>query len=160
MDVIAILTALNPVAFPNDAGHGDEVTHPVMAYEKQSACLRLFEEPVQRDSCTAMVPLLPEALHLYDVIRSTAVDVYNSERRKGHFVKNADRRYGRGGPYRLSAGAFATLAAFRVFVRRTGTKSNMRWECGFDGVLEAWERLGEGPYGAVSIRAPRATPRR
>jgi hypothetical protein len=167
MDVIAIMTALNPVAFPNDAGPGEEVTHPVIAYEKQSACLKLFEDPNLRSSYLAMVPLLPEALHLYDVIRSTAVEVYNTDRRKGGhlriiekklgtdgkavpnawsfpFIENNDGTYGRRGTYRLSAGAtFATLAAFRVFVRPNGARSTMRWDGGFRAVLEAWESLGE-----------------
>lgn len=166
LDVLAILTALNPVAFPSDAGPGEEVTHPVMAYEKQSACLKLFEDPMLRESYLAMVPLLPDALHLYDVIRSEAVDVYNSERRKGGhlrivekkvgrdakaipnawafpFIKNDDGTYGRSGTYRLSAGAtFASLAAFRVFVRN-GANGTMKWDGGFKAVLDAWKILGE-----------------
>lgn len=167
LDVIAILTALNPTAFPNESGRGDEITHPVMAYEKQSSCLKLFEDPKLRGSYSAMVPLLPEALHLYDTIRSTAVDAYNAERRKGGnlriiekkpdhegkaisdawefpFIRNTDGTYGRRGAYRLSAGAtFATLAAFRVFVRPTGENRSMRWDGGFEAVLEAWCQLGE-----------------
>lgn len=166
LDVLAILTALNPVAFPNDAGPGEEVTHPVMAYEKQSSCLKLFEDQRLRESYVHMVPLLSEALHLYDEIRSTAVEVYNTERRKGGhlrivekkvgrdgkalpnawtfpFVLNEDGTYGRSGTYRLSAGAtFATLAAFRVFVRQ-GPSKKMKWEGGFKSVLEAWKYLGE-----------------
>lgn len=167
MDVLAILTALNPIAFPNEAAGGEEITHPVIAYEKQSACLKLFENPQLRESYKAMVPLLPDALHLYDVIRSTAVDVYNTERRKGGhlriiekkiapngkttqnawtfpFIRRQDGGYGTTGTYRLSAGAtFATLAAFRVFVLPNGPKSVMRWDGGFSAVLSAWEKLGE-----------------
>ena len=167
LDVLAILTALNPAAFPNEAAPGEEITHPVMAYEKQSACLKLFEEERYRDSYKAMIPLLPDALHLYDLIRSTAVDAYNTERRKGGhlrivekkvgrdqkaipnawtfpFLKRPDGTYGTTGTYRLSAGAtFATLAAFRVFVRENASKSAMKWDGGFKTVLQAWDDLGE-----------------
>lgn len=167
LDVLAVLTALNPVAFPNEAAPGEEITHPVIAYEKQSACLKLFEDLKYRESYKAMIPLLPEALHLYDLIRSSAVDVYNTERRKGGhlrivekklgrdqkamsnawtfpFLKKVDGTYGATGMYRLSAGAtFATLAAFRVFVRENAPKSAMKWDGGFKSVLQAWEDLGE-----------------
>jgi AIPR protein len=167
MDVLAILTALNPIAFPNDAAGGEEITHPVISYEKQSACLKLFEDPQRRESYRAMVPLLPEALHLYDLIRSTAVDAYNAERRQGAhlrivekkispdgkatpdawkfpFIQRRNGTYGTTGKYRLSAGAtFATLAAFRVFVRPNGPNSSMRWDGGFGAVLDAWDELGE-----------------
>lgn len=44
-----------------------------------------------------MVALLPEALHLYDLIRSTAVDVYNSDRRKGGHLRIVEKKVGHDG---------------------------------------------------------------
>lgn len=167
MDVMAILTALNPVPHPNQSGPGEEITHPVIAYEKQSACLKLFEDPKFRGSYEAMVPLLPDALHLFDLIRSDAVHVYNSGNRSGGnlriiekktgrdgkaksdafdfpFFRNPDGSYGRKETYRLSAGAtYATLAAFRVFVVPNATGKAMRWDGGFKAVLQCWKDLGE-----------------
>lgn len=168
MDVMAILTALNPVPHPNQSGGpGDEITHPVIAYEKQSACLKLFENPKFRGSYEGMISLLPDALHLFDLIRSDAVHVYNSGSRSGGnlrivekktgrdgkatpnafefpFYRNPDGSYGRRETYRLSAGAtYATLAAFRVFVIPNATGKTMRWDGGFKAALQAWKDLGE-----------------
>lgn len=165
LDLLAILTALNPVVFPNEAPSSQEITHPVMAYEKQSACLKMFEE--NQDAYRAMVSILPEALHLFDLIRSTAIDVYNTTKRKGGhlriiekklghdgkarpnawtfpFIKREDSGYGTTGTYRLSnAATFPTLAAFRVFVRLNAPQTQMRWDGGFKAVLKAWDDLGE-----------------
>jgi hypothetical protein len=167
LDLMAILTALNPAPHPNEAAPGDEITHPVIAYEKQSACLKLFEDERFRDSYHAMIPLIPDALHLYDLIRSDAVNVYNSGKRSGGnlriiekkvgrdgkakpdafefpFYRNDDGSYGRSTTYRLSAGAtYATLAAFRVFVQPNASGNAMRWDGGFKAVLQAWDDLGE-----------------
>jgi hypothetical protein len=167
LDVLAILTALNPVPFPNEAPTGEEITQPVMAYEKQSACLKLFEDKRLQDSYRRMIPILPEALHLFDLIRSTAIDAYNTPKRKGGhlriiekklgrdgkarpnvwnypFTKRSDGGYGTTGTYRLSnAATFPTLAAFRVFVRQNAAETQMRWDGGFKAVLKAWDDLGE-----------------
>lgn len=167
LDVLAILTALNPVAFPNESPAGEEITQPVIAYEKQSACLKVFEDKRFQDSYRQMIPILPEALHLFDLIRSTAIDVYNTPKRKGGhlriiekklgrdgkarpnvwtypFIKREDGGYGTTGTYRLSSSAtFPTLAAFRVFVQQNAAQTQMRWDGGFKAVLQAWEALGE-----------------
>ena len=167
LDVLAILTALNPVVFPNEAPSGDEVTHPLAAYEKQSAALKLFEDERFRDSYKQMIPLLPDALHLYDVIRSTATEKYNTGKRQaGHlrivekklgkdgkarsnvwtfpFYRREDGGYGATGTYRLSnAATYPMLAAFRVFVRQNAAQTKMSWEGGFRAVLKAWDDLGE-----------------
>jgi hypothetical protein len=165
LDVLAILTALNPVTFPNESPAGEEVTQPVIAYEKQSACLKAFED--NQASYRQMIPILPEALHLFDLIRSNAIEAYNTPKRKGGhlriiekklgrdgkarpnvwtypFIKRDDGGYGATGMYRLSSSAtFPTLAAFRVFVRQNAPQTAMRWDGGFKAVLQAWEDLGE-----------------
>jgi hypothetical protein len=167
LDVLSILTALNPVAFPNEAPSGDEITHPVAAYEKQSVALKMFEDERYRDSFKQMIPLLPDALQLYDVIRSTATEKYNTGKRQaGHlrivekklgkdgkarpnvwtfpFFKRDDGSYGITGTYRLSnAATYPMLAAFRVFVRQNAAQTRMSWEGGFKAVLKAWDDLGE-----------------
>jgi hypothetical protein len=164
LDILSILTALNPIAFPNDSASGDEIGQPLIAYEKQSACLKQFEK--DPDSYRQMISILPDALHLFDLIRGFGIDQYNNGKRSGGHLRIIEKKigkdgkarpnvwsypffrrsdgYGATGTYRLSnAGAFPILAAFRVFVRQNAAKSAMRWDGGFKAVTAAWEDLGE-----------------
>lgn len=168
LDVLAVQTALNPHVFPNEAEVvGDEVKHPVAAYEKQSACLAYFEDSGTRDSYYAGLNILDDALDLYDRIRSEAVEKYNKTTGgKGGGLRIIEARYDKDGKakpnvwtfpfkrseafpergaYRLSAGStFAILAAFRPFVSFDGSKRKLVWDGGYGAVLEAWDVLG-GP---------------
>jgi hypothetical protein len=164
LDLLSVMTALNPIVFPNDAT-GEDAVQPFIAYEKQSACLKQFEKDPA--SFEKMIPILADALHLYDAIRGFGIEAYNTGKRQGGhlriiekkvgkdgkarpnvwsypFYRRPDGGYGATGTYRLSsAGAFPILAAFRVFVTENEAKTGLQWDGGFPAVLEAWEDLGE-----------------
>lgn len=160
LDLISWMTALNPVVFPNQSVD----KQPVASYEKPSACLKYFEE--DKNSYFQMLPLVGDILHLYDTIRCSGIDAYNTGPRQGWhlkliekkvdkdgkarpnvwsypFFRRADGGYGTTGTYRLSsAAALPILAAFRTFVAPNGPAGRMEWDGGFESVLEAWEDLG------------------
>jgi hypothetical protein len=160
LDLLSIMTALNPVVFPNDSVD----KQPVVAYEKPSGALKYFEQ--NSDAYYRMIPLIGDMLHLYDAIRSGAIDAYNKGNRQGWhlkliekkfdkdgkaksdvwsypFYRRLDGGYGKTGTYRLSSAAtFPILAAFRNFVTDTSGET-MDWVGGLDAVLKAWEDLGE-----------------
>jgi AIPR protein len=164
LDLLSVMTALNSVAFPNDAT-GEDAVQPFIAYEKQSACLKQFEKDPA--SYEKMIPILADALHLYDAIRGFGIDAYNTGKRQGGhlriiekkvakdgkarpnvwsypFYRRPDGGYGATGTYRLSsAGTFPILAAFRVFVMQNKAKTALEWDGGFPAVLDAWGDLGE-----------------
>jgi hypothetical protein len=167
-DVFAILNALNVVRYAND----EKDRHPIESYEKQSACIAAFnaeqkaKKNGQKSSFEAMIPILTDALFLYDTIRSDAGERYREanptgrpgglaimEARRGKdgtakpdvwtfpFISDA-QPYTRG-TYRLAKGVtFAMLAAFRNFVRYDDQKERMEWIGGFASVLKAWKDVG------------------
>lgn len=162
LDLLSIMTALNPVVFPNDSVE----KQPVVAYEKPSGSLKHFEQ--NPDSYYRMIPLIGDMLHLYDEIRGFAIDAYNKggSRQGAHlklvekkvdkdgkaksnvwsypFYRRPDGGYGATGTYRLSGAAtFPILAAFRTFVAQIDPEGPMGWDGGFDAVLQAWDKLGE-----------------
>jgi hypothetical protein len=163
IDVLAIMTALNPILYPNDNG-GKELTHPIDAADHKRGCLKKFES--HPDAYNRLAPLLPDMLHLYDLIRSEAKDVYNeatggkggklrimnsNKRRDGTtkeddlyfpFVRTGKDTYGKTGTYELTySGTFAILAAFRNFivVKEDGS---VEWKGGIEAVERAWRALG------------------
>jgi hypothetical protein len=164
LDLLSVTTALNPIVFPNDAT-GEEAVQPFISYEKQSACLKEFEKDPQ--SYYKMIPLLSDALHLFDAIRCFGIEAYNTGKRQGGhlriiekkvgkdgkatpnvwsypFYRRPDGGFGTTGTYRLSsAGTFPILAAFRVFIAENKAGTAMEWDGGFPAVLEAWSDLGE-----------------
>jgi hypothetical protein len=161
LDLLSTMTALNPVVFPNDSVD----KQPVVAYEKPSGALKHFEQ--NPTAYYRMIPLIGDMLHLYDSIRSGAIDAYNKGNRQGWhlkliekkfdkdgkakvdvwsypFFRRSDGGYGKTGTYRLSSAAtFPILAAFRNFVIDKDQDGTMEWDGGFGEVMKAWEDLGE-----------------
>lgn len=164
LDVVAIMTALNPILYPNDNGGTGDVPHPIIAADHKRGCLKRFES--SREEYNRLAPLLPDMLHLYDLIRSEARDVYNevtggrggklrimnsNKRRDGStkeddlffpFVRVGKGSYGRSGTWELTyAGTFAILAAFRNFLVENEDGS-IEWKGGIGAVERAWRALG------------------
>ncbi len=166
LDVLAIMTALNPVLYPNDSNGSGDVTHPIIAADHKRACLKRFEENTQ--SYNDLAHLLPEMLHLYDLIRSDAQERYNKtgkgkrggrlrvmtsrvDRRSKRsipdalyfpFLRTGKNSWGTNGTYELTYSAtFAVLGAFRNFVV-VGDGGRYEWKGGFEAVEKAWRQLG------------------
>jgi hypothetical protein len=165
LDVLAIMTALNPSLYPNENGGNGDITHPIIAADHKRACLKRFEESTQ--AYNQLAHLLPDMLHLYDLIRSDARDRYNEtgkgkrggrlrvmtsrkNRQTGKAVEDAlyfpflrvGKSYGKHGTWELTYSAtFAILAAFRNFVV-LGEDGTYQWKGGFESVLRAWRKLG------------------
>jgi hypothetical protein len=167
LDVLAVMTALNPILYPNENGGTGEVTHPIIAADHKRACLKRFE--TDTPTYEALAHLLPEMLHLYDLIRSDARDRYNETgkgKRGGRLRVMTSRRvrqggktvtldnglyfpfirvgrsYGKEGTFQLVySAAFAVLAAFRSFVVE-GEDGAYVWKGGFESVTRAWHELG------------------
>lgn len=164
LDVLAIMTALNPILYPNENGGTGDLTHPIIAADHKRGCLKRFDG--DRDSYYRLADLLPDMLHLYDLIRSEAKDLYNkatggrggklrimnsNKRRDGTtkeddlyfpFVRTGKGSYGKTGTWELTYSAtFAILAAFRPFVvvNEDGT---VGWKGGIEAVERAWRALG------------------
>lgn len=162
LDVLAIMTALNPNLYPNDGKPGGEISHPIDAADHKRGCLRRFSQ--NDGEYNELAPLLPDMLHLYDLIRSDARDRYNegggkrggrlriitSKKRKDGTSKDdalffpffrTGKSYGKHGTFELIYPAtFAILAAFRNFlVKDDGV---WKWNGGFESVEAAWRALG------------------
>ncbi len=168
-DLFSILNALNVIRYPNDLRD----RHPIESYEKQSSTIAAFHQEHQAadggpTSFEAMIPIMADALYLYDWIGRDAYDRYREavptgipgglaimEARvdKSNTVKQDAWSFpfistGDGNvvvaTYRLAKGArFAMLAAFRNFVTVDEASGNMSWgPGGFDAVLQAWTALG------------------
>jgi AIPR protein len=166
-DVFSILNALNVVRYPNN----DRDRHPIESYEKQGRTIAAFgselDDKSQTPSFNRMLPILNDALYLYDWIGKDAWDRYKAAVPEGSpgslaiMEKRVDREnnaipdvwtfpfISEGKPeivrstYRLAKGVrFAMLAAFRAFVVVDDDDGDMRWINGFDEVLGAWEAIG------------------
>ena len=165
LDVLAIpVTALNPILHPNKNGDSGEITHPIIAANHKRACLKRFEEDTQ--AYNKLAPLLPDMLHLYDLVRSDARDRYNetgkgkrggrlrvmTSRKSGQSGKATEdalffpflrvgKSYGKHGTYELTYSAtFAILASFHNFIVKA-EDGTYRSKGGFNAVL---------PHGARS----------
>jgi len=163
LDVLAVMTALNPVLYPNETPSGGDVTHPIISTDHQRGCLRRFDQ--DEKAYNQFAHLLPDMLHLYDLIRSDARDRYNegggkrggrlriinSRKRKDGTSKDdaiyfpfirVGKSCGKHGTYELSSPAtFAILAAFRNFLAND-TDGNWEWKGGIGAVEAAWRDLG------------------
>jgi hypothetical protein len=168
-DMFAILNALNVIRYPN----AEKERHPIESYEKQSACIAAFglEQKAKNNgkpsSFEAMIPVLKDALFLYDTIRSDAGERYKEAVPNGRpgALAIMEARHGKDGvakpdvwtfpfisaekqppvrgTYRLAKGVtFAMLAAFRNFVRYDEQDHRMEWLGGFETVLGAWHQVG------------------
>jgi hypothetical protein len=163
LDVLAIMTALNPTLYPNDTKAGGEISHPIDSADHKRGCLKKFEQ--NDEAYNELAHLLPDMLHLYDLIRSDARDRYNdgggkrggrlrimmSKKRKDGTSKDdalyfpfirVGKAYGQHGTWELTYPAtFATLAAFRNFLVKD-EKGTWQWKGGFGAVEAAWRDLG------------------
>lgn len=163
LDVLAIMTALNPSLYPNASKAGMEVSHPIIAADHKRGCLRRFDQ--NDDTYNELAPLLPDMLHLYDLIRSDARDRYNdgggkrggrlrimvSKKRKDGTSKDdalffpfirVGKGYGKHSTWELIYPAtFAILAAFRNFLVKD-ENGVWQWKGGFAAVEAAWRELG------------------
>lgn len=141
-DIISLLTLFNVEIYPNDKD-----SHPVEAYEKKSAALKLFEDKPQ--SYDRMAGILKDILVLHDTIAIEAREIWNKNtggkaghlafmerRKKGnykfHFIKKES-------DVRLINGAlYPMLAAFRWFVIIDQNSGMMKWRDGFSSVISVW----------------------
>jgi hypothetical protein len=162
LDVLAVMTALNPTLYPNDTATGSEISHPVIATDHKRGCLRRFEQ--DEKAYNELAHLLPDMLHLFDLIRSDARDRYNdgggkrggrlrimaSKKRKDGTSKDdalffpflrVGTTYGQHGTWELiSPATFAILAAFRNFIAKD-EEGCWQWSGGLAAVEDAWRAL-------------------
>lgn len=168
-DVFSILNALNVIRYPNE----NRDRNPIESYEKQGRTIHAFGEELkkvkegERTSFDRMIPILNDALYLYDWIGFDAGNRYKEVNPEGSpgALAIMEKRVGRdnnaipdvwafpfiseGKPeivrstFRLAKGVrFAILAAFRTFVEVNETSGDAEWAGGFDAVLEAWQAVG------------------
>jgi hypothetical protein len=167
-DLFAVLNALNVVRYPNEMRD----RHPIESYEKQSSTIAAFHQEHQAadgkpTSFESMIPIMADALYLYDWIGFDAYERYKvavpggspgglaimeARMDKANMAKADAWSFpflaGDGSDivkstYRLAKGArFAMLAAFRNFVVFDESSGQMQWGGGFDAVLDAWRALG------------------
>ena len=149
-DVIALMTCFCIDRFPNEVG---KVAHPVVAYEKASKALDLFEQ--HPDEYRKLQPILREILDLYERIRCTSRDLYNvgAAGRRGGRLAFVEKREAKGkkwpfplideeNEYRLMKGAaFPILAAFRWMVEPSESGARYQWRGGYRAVTQRWQDL-------------------
>ncbi len=158
-DLISVLELFNVFDYPNDVSM---TRHPISAYEKWSKPLEKFAADVranlkskQKSTYYRLMPLLRNAMELYDHIRRDFREMRNeaggsagkmniieeaSERRKAFDFPFAALPSAK---YRLTKGAaFPILAAFRTYVEVDPKTGFARWRGGFAKVLKAWREAG------------------
>ncbi|MGD1073695.1 MAG: AIPR family protein [Bryobacteraceae bacterium] len=143
-DIVSLLTCFNVELFPNTSNGGD--SNPVVAYEKKSKALELFEE--NPESYRRLRPILKDILILHDTVRLESQDLHNEaggkygnlsfvehkERGKFVFPFIADES-----EYRLmNAALYPILGAFRWMVEIDPKQNKARWRGGFRNVLRIW----------------------
>lgn len=145
-DIISMMLCFNVALFPND--HED---HPIAAYEKKSAALKMFEDKYR--SFERMQPILKDILRFHDIVAKQGRELYNrlpntkggslafvDQRKRGkyrfHFTGDQDE-------FRLAPGAlYPMMAAFRWYVEDDAMTGKMKWRDSFASVLAAWNELG------------------
>ena len=144
-DLIALLTLFNVELFPNTK---DE--HPVMGYERKAGALKEFEK--KEDSFKRLSPIVRDIFKLHDIIRKSALDLYNKDTGgkagKLAFVEKRERGLyeyvfsGETHNFRLMNGAlYPMLAAFRWYVVSDPKNLTMHWRKDFTEVLDAWHAM-------------------
>jgi len=143
-DIISLLTCFNVDIFPNTSNNGD--SNPVVAYEKKSKALELFEENLE--SYRRLRPILRDILVLHDTIRLESREFHNEAGGKyGNlsFVEHKKRGtftfpfISKQSEYRLmNAALYPILGAFRWMVETDPQKDKARWRGGFHNVLRLW----------------------
>jgi hypothetical protein len=129
------------IEFPNTSDN-----QPVVAYEKKSQALKLYEE--NQESYEKLRPIMKDILTLHDTIRRDSRDFWNQEGGKFGafaFVEQKNRgEYtfpftGQKAKFRLMNGAlYPMLAAFRWMVEEDRS-GKAHWRGGFKEVLKRWE---------------------
>lgn len=145
-DIVSLLTCFNLEIFPNTADD-----HPVVAYEKKSAALKLFE--TRPETYEKLRPLLKDILILHDTIRRDSKKYWNDSggkfgnlafvetRARGEFEFPFTRKKDNA---RLMNGAlYPMLAAFRWLVEEDPRSKAFRWRGGFEAVMKRWEASAE-----------------
>jgi hypothetical protein len=145
-DLVSLMTLFNIWEFPN---RGD--SQPVMAYEKKSKALELFEQTPE--NYKRLRPILKDILTLHDVIRRDSRRFWNESGGKfGGFAfvetkKRGEYSFpfaGNVGKARLMNGAlYPMLASFRWMVEEDSDTGLAKWKGGFDSVLKRWEASAE-----------------
>ncbi len=142
-DIVSMLTCFNIDLFPNDSDG-----QPVMAYDKKSEALKLFEG--NEGSYKKLRPLLKDILILHDTIRCDSRTFWNEAggkfgslafvepKKRGEFIFPFT---GKTSKYRLMNGAlYPMLAAFRWMVEENSRTGKFRWRRGgFAKVIQRWE---------------------
>jgi hypothetical protein len=142
-DLISLMTCFLIDEYPNNKSE-----HPVMAYEKKSKALELFES--HQTQYQKLRPILKDVLTLHDTISMTARARWNKamggkagsatfveKRQRGKFkfifIDKEDE-------YRLTnAALYPMLAAFRWMVEEDSAKHVYRWRGGFGAVMKRWD---------------------
>lgn len=141
-DIVALMTLFNIEIYPNDKD-----SHPVEAYEKKSAALKLFEDKPQ--SFDRMTGILKDILVLHDTMAIEARDIWNKNTggKAGHLAFMERKKKGqfkfhfikKDSDVRLINGAlYPMLAAFRWYVSTDNKTGEMHWRDGFQSVLDVW----------------------
>ncbi len=143
-DIVSLLTCFNIELFPNKSNNGD--SNPVVAYEKKSKALELFEQHM--DSYRRLRPILKDILVLHDTIRLESQELHNEAGGKyGNlsFVEHKERGkftfhfISKESEYRLmNAALYPMLGAFRWMVEIDPKKDRARWRGGFRNVIRLW----------------------
>jgi hypothetical protein len=145
-DIISLLTCFNVELFPNASKDGDTSdTNPVVAYEKKSKALEMFEQNM--DSYKKLRPILKEILVLHDTIRLEAQQFHNAgggTYGNLSYVEGKQRGFqypfiSQQSEYRLmNAALYPILGAFRWMVEIEPKSNKARWRGGFKAVLQVW----------------------
>lgn len=140
-DLVSLLTCFNVDLFPNVSD-----TQPVVAYEKKSAALKLFED--NEDSYKRLSPIVNDILEFHDLIRAEAQKYWNKDGGafgKLAFVEHRAKKFylpfiQQTVEYRLMSGAlYPILAAFRWMVETNPKTGSLRWRGGFKAVKNLWQ---------------------
>ncbi len=142
-DIVGLMTCFNIDLFPNTVAH----QQPVIAYEKKSHALKLFEE--QPETYEKVRPILKDILVLHDTIRFESRQYWNDSGGKYglcSFVEQRERVefafpfINKTSKFRLVNGAlYPILGAFRWMVEEDRKTEKFRWKGGFKEVLKRWK---------------------
>jgi hypothetical protein len=141
-DLISLLTCFNIARFPNNVSD----TQPVLAYEKKSSALKLFQDDPA--SFERLGPIVKDIFLLHDIIAAGARNKWNEdggvfgqlafvERKRSKFTMCFS---GEEVEYRLMSGAlYPILAAFRWMVEEDKKTKRFVWRGGFEVVRSLWD---------------------
>lgn len=156
-ELICAMELMNVFDFPNRSGK-----YPISAYEKWSTPLKRFGEDFKanRDDLSQrkyakLEPLLPEILHLYDLIRRdflrVRTEIVGTKGAKPAYIEEAkgkltefEFQFAGLDPHekRLTKGAaYPLLGAFRDYVQPNPETGMAEWEGGFEHIKSIWNNI-------------------